>query len=111
MLKNNLPPIHPGVYIRESLSEAGLSQKELADVLGCSKSYISDLIKGRRGLSVEMCFKLAEVLGSSPEFWARLQNGYDIKIAHKDKAIRSAVTHVHGKLRSLKAKKREMAYI
>jgi addiction module HigA family antidote len=107
MLKNNLPPVHPGVYIKESLPEAGINQAALADILGCSKSYVSDIIHGRRGLSVEMCFKLAQVLGGSPEFWGSLQNGYDMKMARKDGAILSAIKRVQGELRIFRAQKQE----
>jgi addiction module HigA family antidote len=107
MLKNNLPPIHPGAYIKAALPEAGFNQAELADILDCSKSYVSDIIKGRRGLTVKMCFELAEVLGSSPEFWARLQSGYDMKKAERDRSILAAIRHVRHEMKAVKARKLE----
>jgi antitoxin HigA-1 len=100
MLKNNLPPIHPGAYIRDSLPEAGFSQAELAEILGCSRSYVSDIVNGRKGLSVDMCFKLPAVLGGSPGFWSRLQNGYDMKVAEGDRGIAAAVRHVRARAKA-----------
>jgi addiction module HigA family antidote len=101
-MKNNLPPIHPGEHIREALPALGLTQSGLADVLGCSRQIISDIIHGRRGLSVEMCLKLSEVIGSSPEMWARLQTNYDFKMAQKNGAVRTAVEQVRKRASKIK---------
>ncbi|MCE9508259.1 MAG: HigA family addiction module antidote protein [Alphaproteobacteria bacterium] len=89
-MKNNLPPVHPGNYIREAISEMAFSQAEIAGVLDISPQYLSDIINGRKGLTPEMCFKLPEVMGSTPEFWADLQKTYDLKKAEADKGVAGA---------------------
>lgn len=99
-MKNNLPPVHPGLYIKEALPELGMNQADVAKVFGCSKQFISDIVNGRRGISLEMCFKLAEVLGSTPEFWSRVQNDYDIKVARKDRNILKAAQKAKTSLES-----------
>jgi len=111
MLKNNLPPIHPGLYIKEALPALGVNQAELARVLGCSRQIVSDIINGRRGLSVEMCFKLSGVIGSSPEMWARLQTNYDLKKAGKNGAVRAAVEQVRKRAAKIRPQRMEFSEV
>ena len=64
-----------------------MSQTELAELLGVSKQYISQLENGDRFASVEQAARLAEVFAMSPEIFVvrALQDlvnraGLDIKI-------------------------------
>jgi addiction module HigA family antidote len=108
MLKENLPPVHPGMYIEDALPELGLTQAQFAAVLGCSRQMLSDIIHGRRGLSMEMCFRMSEVMGSTPAFWARIQNEYDIKIASRDRSIFDAVKGVRGRVKAFKSRRKKV---
>jgi antitoxin HigA-1 len=93
-MKNNLPPVHPGRFIRRGLDELGISNAEAAVILDCSRAFVGDLIKGERDLSVEMCFKIANLLGSTPDFWARLQTQYDLKLAERNEKIAASARKV-----------------
>jgi len=86
-MTDKLPPIHPGMIIAQALGDLGMSQKELAAIMGLSPQYICDIVRGRKGVTIEFSIKLTEVLGSTPEMWMRLQNRHDLKIAQSDQAI------------------------
>ena len=74
--KNRLPPVHPGEIIREdALPEMGLSVTAAAKALGVSRQMLHDILAERKPLSAVMCLKISRLLGSTPEFWMRLQAG------------------------------------
>ena len=99
-MKNKLPPIHPGKHIEQALEALDLSNAEAARILGCSRAFIGDLVRGKRDLSVEMCFKVSGLVGSTPEFWAALQSQYDLKIAERDTALLGAVKKIQQNAKS-----------
>ena len=41
-----------------------------------------------------MCLKIARLFGSTPEFWARLQAEYDLKVAARDKKVMAVVRRI-----------------
>lgn len=53
-------------YLRQWREKAGLSQEELADRVGTTKSVISLLENEKRPLSSKWLRKLAEALGTTP---------------------------------------------
>lgn len=73
--------VHPGESIADALEEQGISQKEAAERLQVSKKFVNDLIRGRASVSAETATALSRVVGSSPEFWIRLQAHYDLEVA------------------------------
>lgn len=69
----------PGEILREEfLLPLGISQYRLAKSIGKPESAISEIVRGRRAVSVEMACLLAAALGTSPEFWLNLQRDYDL---------------------------------
>ena len=52
--------------LRRHRDAVGLSQQELADQVGISKSYISSLELGYRAPSVNLLVKIAQTLGVRP---------------------------------------------
>ena len=44
------------------MEEIGLSQKNLAEKMGCSQQYISKVLKGRENLSIATISKIEEAL-------------------------------------------------
>lgn len=72
-------PAHPGQIIgHDCLDELGLSISDAATVLGVSRTSLSRLINGRASVSPEMAIRLSKAIGSTPEFWLRLQFNYDL---------------------------------
>lgn len=52
-------PIHPGEQIALDLEEIGLSANQLAKALDIPQSRLSEIIRGRRGISAETALRLA----------------------------------------------------
>jgi antitoxin HigA-1 len=82
-IKNGLPPIHPGVFLKEILDELGISQNTLAHAIGVSPMRISHVIKGSRPVTAELAVLFGKVFGQTPTYWMNLQTSYDLKTAQK----------------------------
>jgi HTH-type transcriptional regulator/antitoxin HigA len=75
--------MHPGAYIKEEMEERGWSQRDLAFILGCSDQAINPILNGKRGISPEMAKALGEAFDVPAEFFANLQQAYDLAQARK----------------------------
>lgn len=72
-------PPHPGEIVREfCIKPLDLSVTEAAKGLGVSRSSLSELLNGRRGISPEMAIRLATAFGGSAESWITQQAQYDL---------------------------------
>jgi len=71
---------HPGEHLKDEIDSRAMSQQELADKAGLSKSEISSIIHGRRNINPLIAIKLEIVLKISAEFWMNLQIKYDIDL-------------------------------
>ena len=72
-------PVHPGeILLEEFLRPLGLTQAALARHLRISLVRVNELINGKRGVSAETAWLLAEAFGNSPQFWINLQANYDL---------------------------------
>jgi addiction module HigA family antidote len=84
-------------YIRARffiLPEVGLSVTAAAKALGVSRQMLHDILAERRPLSAIMCLKISRLLGSTPEFWMRLQAEYDLKKAAQNKKVMERIAHI-----------------
>jgi len=82
-IKNGLPPIHPGVFLKEILDELGISQNAFAQAIGVSPMRVSHVIKGTRPVTAELALLFGKAFGQTPNYWMNLQTSYDLKIAEK----------------------------
>lgn len=83
---------HPGEILQEEFLEPlGLSQNALAQAIGVPSNRISELVRGRRGITADTDLRLGRYFGLSEGYWLRLQNTYDIMEARREagKAIAS----------------------
>jgi HTH-type transcriptional regulator / antitoxin HigA len=69
---------HPGFYIKEEMEERGWSQRDLAFILGCSEQVINPILNGKRSVSPEMAKALGDAFDVPAEFFANLQQAYDL---------------------------------
>ncbi len=74
-------PIHPGEHLAEILDELGVSQYRLAKTVGVPPIRIHDIVRCRRGITVDTALRIGRALGTTPEFWLNLQRGYDLEVA------------------------------
>lgn len=78
---NNKIAFHPGHYIKEIVDESGLTQEDFAKRLDTTPKNLSLLIRGEQSLSIDIAMKLSRLIGTSVNYWLKLQNAYDTLIA------------------------------
>ena len=71
-------PLHPGLVIRESLEDLGMSIVDAAKGLGISRQQLHNLIAGRSAIGPEVALRLEMALGSTADNWLRMQAAYDL---------------------------------
>lgn len=72
-------PTTPGEILREEfLLPLGMTQKHLADHLGCDVKVINRIINGRTSVTAEMALRLGATFRTSPEFWLNAQKAVDL---------------------------------
>lgn len=80
--KQTIAPWHPGEILKEDwLADYGLTQYALAKALKIPHSRLTDIIKGRRGITADTALRLARFYGNSAAFWLNLQADYDLRTA------------------------------
>jgi addiction module HigA family antidote len=76
-------PPHPGsVVLRDCIEPLGLTITDAAAALGVTRTTLSELVNGKRGISPEMAVRLSKVFGGSAASWLTQQAHYDL--AHID---------------------------
>jgi addiction module HigA family antidote len=82
---NNMRPIHPGEIIKEEyLKPLSMSVNALAVALRVPASRINDVVRQKRGVSIDTALRLAIYFNTTSQFWMNLQISYDLKIATKN---------------------------
>lgn len=92
-IKNGLPPIHPGVFLKEILEELGISQNAFAHAIGVSPMRISHVVKGTRPVTAELALLFGKAFSQTPTYWMNMQTSYDLKTAKK--ALVQKMRQVH----------------
>ncbi len=72
---------HPGNFICRQLEAHNWTQDDLANLLNRPKSYISELIKGKRKINIDISQELEAAFGVEAQFWLNIQNMYDLYIS------------------------------
>lgn len=99
MITAKRAPTTPGEILNEEfLKPLSMTQKQLANHLGCDIKVINRLINGKTGLTAEMSLKLAAAFKTSPEFWLNAQKAVDLYEASKRVKKLPAVLIPSGKL-------------
>ena len=84
---NNMRPIHPGEIIKEEyLEPLGMSVNALAIALRVPAPRINDVVRQKRGISIDTALRLSIYFNTTAQFWMNLQTSYDLKIARKNMA-------------------------
>ena len=77
-----LAPIHPGeVLFEEYMKPLGLTQYRLAHDIGVKAIRISQIVHGKRSISVDTAMRLARYFGTSATVWLHMQVRYDLEVA------------------------------
>ncbi len=67
------------------LEPMGISQSAFARHIGVDPCVISAIVVGRRSLTLDMAFKWAAALGTTPQMWLNAQLLHDLSKAYLEK--------------------------
>jgi antitoxin HigA-1 len=75
------PAIHPGEILADELQELGVSPTELARQVKVPANRITQIVKGKRGITGDTALRPGHWLGTSALFWLNLQSAHDLRVA------------------------------
>ncbi|MCL2176288.1 MAG: HigA family addiction module antitoxin [Treponema sp.] len=79
-----IKPILPGEILEEEfLIPMGISPYKLAKDIKISATRVSEIIKGKRRITIDTALRLSKYFGNSVEFWVGIQADYEIRKAKK----------------------------
>jgi len=80
----NIEPILPGEILEEEfLVPMGISAYKLAKDINISATRVSEILKGKRRITVDTALRLSKYFGNSVEFWVGIQADFEIRAAKK----------------------------
>ena len=80
-------PIHPGEVLKDEIEYRGISQRELARRMGLTYSVVSELLNGKRPLSLKNALLFEAALNVPADSLMRIQLKYDMQLAQQDQAL------------------------
>lgn len=82
-MDNNKIPVHPGVLLKNLISESNMQFTEVAFALNMSRSGLYEVINNRSGVSISTALKITKAFGGTAEYWLYKQLEYDLWIARQ----------------------------
>ena len=76
-------PPHPGGIVADQIEGLGLSVAKAASGLGITRQQLYRIIRGESGISADVAIRLEQAIGSTADFWLRLQASYDLAQARR----------------------------
>ena len=67
-----------------------MSVNQLAELLAVDAARLNEIVRGRRGITADTALRLARYLGTSPEFWLKLQVHYELRVARSRRSKRKS---------------------
>jgi addiction module HigA family antidote len=72
-------PLSPGsILLREFLEPLGLTQSAFAKHIGVTNARLSEIIHGKRSVTMDSALRFERALGFSAESWIRMQLALDM---------------------------------
>ncbi len=77
-------PTTPGEILREEFLEPlRMTQKQIADHIGCDVKVINRIVNDRSSVTAEVAIRLAAAFRTTPQFWLNAQQAVDIYRARR----------------------------
>ncbi len=67
-----------GEYLRDELEERGWTISEFAEIICRTIQTVSEILNGKKEITVDTANSIAAVFGTTPELWLNLQNNVKI---------------------------------
>jgi addiction module HigA family antidote len=93
-MEERIKPIHPGEILREDfLIPMNISAYKLAKETFMDQTRVSEIINGKRAVTIDTALRLSKFFGNSPEFWINIQTQYDMET--KEAEISEELDKIH----------------
>ena len=93
-MDEKISPIYPGEILQEDfLIPMQVSAYKLAKETFIDQTRISEIIHGKRSITVDTALRFAKFFGTTPEFWINMQNQYDLE--SKREELSSDLERIH----------------
>lgn len=79
--------IHPGEILGDELKARGIKQKDFAEIIGVTGTWLNLLIHGSRIMNTRIAYLVATGLGMDVKLWLNLQRNYEVDCLKKDKSF------------------------
>ena len=77
---DRIDPIHPGeILLKDFLKPMGITAYRLARDIRIDQTRVSEILRGKRGISADTALRLGKYFGLSAEFWLNIQRQYDLE--------------------------------
>ena len=76
--------VAPGEYLQEWRDDRGLSQKEVAELLGLNVSHVDGLVCGYAPVTADIAARLERVVGIPTQTWLRYEATYQEDLERMD---------------------------
>lgn len=93
-MEKRMSPIHPGEILQEDfLIPMNISAYRLAKETYMDQTRVSEIIKGKRSVTIDTALRLSKFFGTTPEFWINIQTQYDKET--KEAEIAEELNNIH----------------
>ena len=93
-MEKNIKPIHPGEILEEDfLTPMNISAYKLAKETFMDQTRVSEILRGKRSVTIDTALRLSKFFGTSPEFWINIQTQYDMEM--KEGEISEELNKIH----------------
>jgi len=93
-MEDRIKPIHPGEILQEDfLTPMSISAYKLAKETFIDQTRISEIVKGKRSISIDTALRFSKYFGTTPEFWINIQTQYDME--NKKEEIKPVLGKIH----------------
>lgn len=73
--------VAPGEYLEEWIEDQGLSQQQVADLLGSSRKQVNEIVNGRAPVTSDTAMRLERVVGIPAKTWLKYEALYRADLA------------------------------
>ncbi len=77
----------PGEMLGYELQVRGFSKQKFANLIGCSRQHLSDVVHGKHPITIEMALRIEAATGMKAHVWMNLQTTFDLQAARNDRAF------------------------
>ena len=79
--RNRMRPVHPGEILQDEIDALDMSASAFAAALDVPANRITAVLNGDRAITADTALRLAHYLGTSAEFWLKLQKTFELREA------------------------------